>query len=98
MPSMIAAPHRIPHKSKQLYKIALTGTGTAWTGGTTFTVSGVAGVVLVSHSVASGTSAQLILTTGTATGTLTVSDGTNTATISVVLVKALRWFAGLDRR
>lgn len=78
--------------------VDLQGTGTAWTSGTTFSVSGVAGCSILKKIVNSATYTRLIVVTGTATGTLTVSDGTNTCTVVVAARAMPRWFPGLDPR
>ena len=80
--SMSASPLAINTSSTGTV-VALTGTATAWNGGTTFTVSGVSGVSKTAQAVASGTSATITLTTGTSTGTLTISDGSISTTITV---------------
>jgi lysophospholipase L1-like esterase len=64
--------------------ITLVGAGTAWTGGTTFTVSGVSGTSKTAQSVTDGTHATITITTGATAGTLTISDGAVTQTIAVV--------------
>lgn len=63
--------------------IALAGTLTAWTSGTSFAVSGVAGCRLLSATVASATAATLRLIPGTASGTLTISDGSRSIGVAV---------------
>lgn len=87
--SFTVSPSVIPNGHSGNITLTLTGTGTSWTSGTpgspTFTVSSVANVTKVSQSVASSTSATVVVTTGAGTGTLTVSDtiATNTTTVSV---------------
>lgn len=80
--SMTASPTVIATNGTGI-EVTLTGTSTAWTGGTTFTVSGVTGVSKTAQNVASGTSATITLTTGSSTGTLTISDGTISTTVTV---------------
>jgi hypothetical protein len=66
--------------------VTLVGFNTGWTGGTTFTVSGVAGcsVVAASTVITSATLASFWLETAKATGTLTITDGSYECTIQVV--------------
>ncbi len=78
-----ATPSPIPAGHVGHLTLTLSGSGTAWSGGTTFTLSGVSGVALVGQSVTSATSATLTITTGTGTGTLTISDGSESATVAV---------------
>ncbi len=78
---LIASQTLIPFKTANV--VNLTGNGTSWTGGTTFTATGVTGASVTSQSVTSGTAATITITTGNYTGILTVSDGTNTASITV---------------
>lgn len=61
----------------------LLGSGTSWSGATNFTLSGVAGCSIPTTVVLSATSARLVIATGAATGTLTIGDGTSTATVQV---------------
>jgi hypothetical protein len=87
--------HAIP--TKRPYGIAcdLAGTGTSWSGSTAWSVSGVSGCSIVTHIVTTATVARLVIATGSATGTLTVSDGTHTATVQVwdaALQFSKRWF------
>jgi hypothetical protein len=77
--------------------VALTGVGTNWSSGTTFTVSGLAGTTLASQSITSATSATLVINTGSTTGSLTISDGTTSTTISVITRARPKWFPGLNR-
>lgn len=77
--------------------VDLVGNGTSWTAGTTFTLSGVSGCSILTKIVHSGTSARLVVASGSATGTLTISDGTESTTIPVQQspITRRRWFAGL---
>ena len=82
--SLSAAPPAIPAGHVGNITITLTGTGTTWTAGTTvFSISGVSGVTKVSQSIASTTSATLIVSTSSGTGILTISDGIKSTTITV---------------
>jgi hypothetical protein len=77
----------------------LRGSGTSWSGSTTFTASGVAGCSVLSKIVTSAGLASIELRTGASTGTLTISDGANSTTIRVArLPAAKRWFPGLSPR
>lgn len=81
-PEFTASPTTVdPHTSGII--VTLTGTATTWTGGTTFSVSGLSGTSKTAQSVASGTSATITLTTGTTAGTLTISDGSVSTTITI---------------
>ena len=82
-PSATASPTAIPTNHAGNITLTLTGTGTNWGGGTTFTVSGVSGVAKVSQNIASTTSATVVVTTGSTAGTLTVTDGIVSANITV---------------
>ncbi len=79
------SPAEIPANYGANITIALTGDGTDWVSGTTtFSLSGVSGVTLVSHSITSTTAATIVVTTGSGTGTLTITDSSaNTGTVSV---------------
>jgi hypothetical protein len=77
--------------------VALTGVGTSWNSSTTFSVSGLAGTSLASHVVHSATSATLVINTGATTGSLRISDGTTSTTISVITRAKPKWFPGLNR-
>lgn len=84
-------PAAIPANHAANITLTLAGTGTNWSAGTTFGLSGVTGVAKISQNVVSATSATVVIATGTGTGTLIVSDGTSsgntsvgTATLSVV--------------
>jgi hypothetical protein len=83
--SFFATPAIIPSQHSKNIAVALTGSGTSWTGGTAFSISGVTGATLVSKSNSSSTSETLQITTGSGTGTLTITDTTDSisTTISV---------------
>ncbi len=78
-------PTSIPSSHGGQITITLSGYLTAWTPGSTntFGIAGVAGVTLVSQSVASATAATIVLATGGGTGTLTISDGLVATTVTV---------------
>ena len=64
--------------------VTVTGYGTAWTSGTTFSISGVSGASIASQSVNAGTQvATLSITTGANSGALTLSDSTDAYTYSL---------------
>ena len=84
-PPLVVSPGGIYAANPNNVTLTLTGTGTNWGGGTVFTLSGVSGVTKVSQSVASTTSATVVVTTGTGYGSLSVTDGINTATTYVNL-------------
>lgn len=92
--SLAATPTDIPSNHNGNITLTLTGTGTSWTsGGTTFTVSGVSGIAKVSQNVTSGTAATVVISlpgilgsnAAGNTGTLVVSDGTNSSSVTVGL-------------
>lgn len=93
----VVADHRyIPARRPRGITVHLRGTGTGWTGSTTFTLSGVAGCSVLTKIVNSATAATLVIATGASIGTLTISDGTNSTTLAVKHhSSARRWFAGL---
>ncbi len=63
--------------------LTVVGTNTSWGGGTTLSVSGVAGVSKVAQNINSATLAGLTITEGATTGTLTVSDGSTSGTVTI---------------
>ncbi len=71
--------------------VDLAGTGTAWTTGTTFTLSGVSGATIKTKVVASATAARLVIATGAAVGALTISDGSGSATVAVLAARMPRY-------
>jgi hypothetical protein len=70
---MSVTPRIIPSCNHGNLTLTITGVNTMWTNATVWEVSGVAGVTLISSNVTGPTSATLVVTTGTATGTLTVT-------------------------
>jgi hypothetical protein len=99
--TIIVRPSKIQQGRSAYQRIFLTLASASWSGGTTFVLSGVAGVTKVGQIVGSATQAYVVVTTtGSATGTLTVSDGTNTGTTVVAQVAPTRrkWFPGMDWR
>lgn len=82
--SMTASPSTL-NANQAGQTVTLSGTGTAWTGGTTFSLSGVAGCSITSTTVSSATSATLTISTGTSTGTLTIADSVDSATAAVTV-------------
>jgi hypothetical protein len=94
-------PTKLQANRSALQRIFVTLSTATWSGSTTFTLSGVSGVTKVATNVDSPTQAFIaITTTGSAIGTLTISDGTNTGTtlITPIAPTRRRWFPGLDRR
>lgn len=84
VPAILPSPFVIPSGHSGNITIALAGSGVNWlTGTTVFAASGVSGFSVVSQQITSPTSATVKVAPGTATGTLTVSDGTNTASVYV---------------
>ena len=81
-PSFTISPTTIPANHAGNITLTLTGVGTLWSSNT-FTLSGVSGVTKVSQTINSNTSVTLVATTGSGTGTLTVSDGTYAATTTI---------------
>ena len=66
------------------YDLDLVGINTAWIEGvTSFTVSGVSGVSILTSYVGSPDTAYLTIQVGTTTGTLTISDGINSTTLAI---------------
>ena len=82
--SMTTFPYAVPSNHSGNISLAVSGTGTNWKQSTTFSVSGVSGVTLVSHSVQSATEATVIITTGSGTGILTLTDGAISYPITVI--------------
>jgi hypothetical protein len=98
--TIIVRPSRIQAGRSALQRLFVTLPAAGWTGGTTFSVSGVSGVTKVSQIVDNSTQAYIaITTTSSSTGTLTVSDGTNSGTTTVTQIAPTRrrWFPGLNR-
>lgn len=100
MSTLIVRPSKIQQNRSAYQRIFVTLSTASWSGGTTFSISGVTGVTKVGQIVDSATQAYVIVTTtGSAAGTLTVSDGTNTGTTVVgpIAPTRRRWFPGLNR-
>jgi len=57
--------------------VTLSGSGTAWTSNTVFTLSNLPGCTITSQEVLSPTLARITLSTGTATGTLRLSEASS---------------------
>lgn len=83
-PTMTATPSIVPASHAGGMAIAVVGVGTTWTSATVFRVTGVSGASKVSQSVADGTHATVTIKTGAAVGTLTITDGSSSVTVSVV--------------
>jgi hypothetical protein len=83
------SPSTVPSNHSGNITLTLTGSGTSWTGSTTFSTSGVSGVTVVSKSNTSGTSETLVISDGSGTGALgiTGSDGSaGSATVATALL------------
>ena len=79
MSTITVRPSQVQANRSSLQRLFCTLAGAGWTSGTTFTISGVSGVIKVSQIVDSATQAYVVITTaGSGAGTLTVSDGTHT--------------------
>jgi hypothetical protein len=101
MSTIIVKPSKIQQNRSAYQRLFLTLDGADWTDESVFSISGVAGVTLVGQIVDSESQAYVIVkTTGSAAGTLTVSDGTfsGTTTVGPIAPTYRRWFPGLDRR
>ena len=87
MATILIRPSKIQVNSSRRQALNLTCAGAGWTSGTTFTLSGVADVTTVVKVVNGPGSARIVVTTaGASPGTLTVSDGTNSGTVSVAAI------------
>jgi hypothetical protein len=64
------------------------GSGTSWTGSTSFSISGVTGASLVSSTNNSATSQTIVINTGSGTGTLTISDTTDSISTTITVATA----------
>jgi hypothetical protein len=87
-PSFTASPTTIPANHSSNIAVTLTGSGTSWTGTTTFSISGVTGATLVSKSNTSATAETLQITTGSGTGTLTITDTTDSISTTITVATA----------
>jgi hypothetical protein len=87
-PSFTASPTTIPANHSNNIAVTLTGTGTAWTGSTAFSISGVTGATLASKSNSSAISETLQITTGSGTGTLTITDTTDSISTTIAVSTA----------
>ncbi len=99
MSIILVRPSRVQVGRSANQSLNLTLANAGWTSGTIFTISGVSGATKVTQIVQSGGFAKVVITTTTATGsgTLTVSDGTNSGTTIVTQIAANRrkWHPGL---
>ncbi|HTP31272.1 MAG TPA: LamG domain-containing protein [Candidatus Acidoferrales bacterium] len=78
------SPASIPAGHPGNIALTLTGTGTSWSGATVFALNGVGNITKISQTVTSGTSATIVVQTGTATGTLSINEtGTGSAVATV---------------
>jgi hypothetical protein len=90
--SITSAPAAIPNGHAGNITLTLTGVGTTWSAGTVFTLAGVSNVTKVSQNVTSPTAATLVLTTGAATGSLSIIE-TVTGTASTAVTIAVPSFS-----
>lgn len=65
--------------------VTATGSGTAWTSSTVFSVTGGTGASISANNNVSATSQTFTLNPGSATGTLTISNNTDSATATVTV-------------
>lgn len=101
MATITVRPTKVQANRSAMQWLFVTLSTATWSGSTTFSLSGISGVTKMATIVDSPTEAFIaITTTGSATGTLTVSDGTNSWTTLVIPVAPTRrrWFPTLDRR
>lgn len=90
VPGFTASPSAVPKSHAGNIVLTLTGTFTTWVGGgSEFSISGVAGVVKVAENVTSATAATLTITTGSTTGTLTITDQDGATTTITVATATL---------
>jgi hypothetical protein len=87
-PTFTCSPATIPSEHSNNISLSCTGSGTSWTGGTAFSVSGVTGTTLVSSTNNSATSQTLVVTTGSGTGTETIDDTTDSITTTIAVSAA----------
>ena len=77
-----ATPSSVPINS-QLQSVILTGVGTAWTSDTIWVITGGSGASISSQQFISPTSVSLVIAGGRSAATLAISNGTDTAYLSV---------------
>ena len=100
--SFTASPTAVPANNAANIVLSLTGISTSWDGTTVFDISGVSGVTKITQSVSSSTAATVTITTGSTTGTLTITEsvtGSASTNVSVGGVGGTQMFggAGLNR-
>jgi hypothetical protein len=76
------SPPSLPTNHSGNLTLWLVGTGTNWTG-SPFGISGVVGCMLVSQTIYTPTVATITVTTGSTSGTLSITDGTFTTAVPV---------------
>jgi hypothetical protein len=86
--SFTCSPTTVPANHSGNITETCTGTSTSWTGSTSFSLSGVSGVTLVSSTNNSSTSQTLVITTGSSTGTETISDTTDSISTTITVATA----------
>ena len=103
MATINVSPKTVPAGRHAAWKLSVYLPAAGWVQGTTtLSVSGVTGVTASSFTINSSTTGTVVLNTKNAsTGTLTVSDGTNSGTTTVSgtmnTTRNRRWFSGLRR-
>jgi hypothetical protein len=100
-PGFTISPNTIPSKHSGNITLTLLGTGTAWTGSTVFGISGVAGVSKIGQTVTSATTATLVVTTGSGSGSLAITESvtgssTGSATVSPAALAMSPPYANLN--
>jgi hypothetical protein len=86
--SFSCTPAIVPANHSNNISLACMGVNTLWTGSTSFSLSGVTGATLVSSTNNSSTSQTLVITTGSGTGTLTISDTTDSLSTTISVATA----------
>jgi hypothetical protein len=78
-----ASPTTVPQGSTN-YALTMTGTDTLWNSLTPWSCSGISGASVASAVIHSATSATVYFNTGSAIGTLTITDGTASITATII--------------
>lgn len=98
--SFTVSPTAIPKNHAGNITLTLAGTSTTWAGGgSEFSLSGVTGVTKVSENVTSATAATVVVTTGSGTGTLSLTDldsivGTTTVATATLTISPTSGLTG----
>jgi hypothetical protein len=89
VPGFTVSPSTIPAHHANNITLTLTGTNTAWTSGTVFTLPAFTGLTKVGQTINVGAqTATLTVTTGTGTGTGNITDSTDAATAALTIATA----------